>query len=143
MTSNSVILPSNGGTHFLSTLDSRDEAIALVDADINAARNIGIRVILDPDWDGSLHRIPAKFSKDSVQPLNENFKGSDSVSELVVARKDIEGDDGDSSQSGKVRNLHTRASNLPLQNRKYQLVKPYNDSVEKDCINILRRQLLE
>ena len=141
--SKSIIIPSKGGTHFLSTTSGVGNPISLVDADINAARNIGIRAILDPDWSGAYFRLPSTLSEGVFRPLKERFEGSECIDNLEVELFAIEGTESANFPSGITKNLWTRVSNEPLEDRKYQLVRPYQASVDSDCISILRNQLPE
>jgi hypothetical protein len=70
----SFLIPSDGGELFVSTYkadetqasDKRKKPAAL-QADLNAAANIGLRALLDPDWEGAWWRIlcdPTTFIPD-------------------------------------------------------------------------------
>ncbi len=52
-----VLIPRPGGELFVSVQDDSPAANGL-DADLNAAANIGLRALLDPDWEGRWWYVP-------------------------------------------------------------------------------------
>ncbi len=69
----SVRLPLKGGDLFVS-IDSRSPAAKGIQADLNAAANIGLRALLDPDWPGRWWYVPCK--RGTSQPASDRIKGS-------------------------------------------------------------------
>jgi IS605 OrfB family transposase len=55
-----IVLPKRGGDLFVAVKVSRGKNghVAAVQADLNAAANIGLRAILDPDWPGRWWFVP-------------------------------------------------------------------------------------
>lgn len=55
-----VVLPKRGGDLFVSSHVTRgkNDHVAAVQADLNAAANIGLRALLDPDWPGKWWFVP-------------------------------------------------------------------------------------
>lgn len=52
-----VLIPRSGGELFVSVQDDSPAAKGL-DADLNAAGNIGLKALLDPDWEGRWWYVP-------------------------------------------------------------------------------------
>lgn len=65
-------IPNRGGDIFVSSL-SADSRIGGLQADLNAAANIGLKALLDPDWSGAWWYVPC--SSKGI-PLPEKTKGS-------------------------------------------------------------------
>lgn len=65
-------LPVNGGEIFISA-DSHSPTANGLQADLNAAANIGLKAILDPDWPGKWWYIPCSSNR---FPLEKSTKGS-------------------------------------------------------------------
>lgn len=69
-------IPVNGGDLFVST-DLKSPAAKGLQADLNAAANIGLRALNDPDWPGKWWYIPADLDKDGWRvPKKEQCGGS-------------------------------------------------------------------
>lgn len=62
-----IRLPRTGGELFVSTSADREKPQAL-QADLNAAVNIGLRPLFDPDWDGAWWFVPAIASSGKPDP---------------------------------------------------------------------------
>lgn len=69
----SIRIPVNGGDLFVST-DKRSPASKGLQADLNAAANIGLRALLDPDFPGKWWYVPCNSSTNI--PHDEKTKGS-------------------------------------------------------------------
>lgn len=71
-----VLLPDDGGELFVSA--DKDSPVAKgLQADLNAAANIGLRALLDPDWPGRWWWIPCD-GKTGI-PAKEKCKGSAAI----------------------------------------------------------------
>jgi hypothetical protein len=67
-----VRIPIAGGEIFVSA-DTGSPATKGIQADLNAAANIGLRAIVDPDWPGKWWYVPCDSS--SFKPINDRVKG--------------------------------------------------------------------
>lgn len=72
--SKSVRIPVNGGDLFVSA-DPRSPSVKGIQADLNAAANVGLRALLDPDWSGKWWYVPCASA--THQPHPDKVKGSD------------------------------------------------------------------
>ncbi len=70
-----VRIPWRGGEIFVSS-NERSPAAKGVNADMNAAANLGLRVLLDPDWPGAWWYWPARLTGKGRVPVDETCKGS-------------------------------------------------------------------
>jgi hypothetical protein len=68
-----VRLPRVGGELFVSANSNSSTASGL-QADLNAAANIGLKALLDPDWPGAWWFVPASLT--SGKPIAEKVAGS-------------------------------------------------------------------
>jgi hypothetical protein len=69
----SVRIPIDGGPIFVSS-DPASAAAKGVQADINAAGNIGLRALMDPDWNGSWWYVPCQPK--TLKPIADKVNGS-------------------------------------------------------------------
>jgi hypothetical protein len=70
----SARVPLKGGELFVSA-DPRSPAAKGIQADLNAAANIGLRALLDPDWPGRWWYVPCRAG--SSEPAPDRIKGSE------------------------------------------------------------------
>lgn len=70
-------IPDRAGEMFVSSVQTSSKVLS-VQADLNAAANIGLKAILDPDWTGAWWYVPCNAKG---VPLAEKTKGS-AVAEL-------------------------------------------------------------
>lgn len=75
----SVRVPLKGG-ELLVSADPRSPAAKGIQADLNAAANIGLRALLDPDWPGRWWYVPCKAG--TSEPALDRIKGSDAFEEV-------------------------------------------------------------
>jgi hypothetical protein len=68
-----VRLPRIGGELFVSA-HSNSPKVSGLQADLNAAANIGLKPLLDPDWAGAWWFVPASLT--SGKPIAEKVAGS-------------------------------------------------------------------
>lgn len=69
-------IPVNGGELFVSA-DPRSPAAKGLQADLNAAANIGLKALLDPDWPGKWWFVPCDTA--TYKPNPEKTKGSAAI----------------------------------------------------------------
>ena len=121
-------LPVKSGDLFVS-VDGRT-----LQADLNAAANIGLRALLDPDWHGKWWYVPCRT--DTGKPVTERLKGSAVVdSDQPLAPK----------ASGKnekdVVNQWRDCSSEPLRAEQFQPYDRYWNGVRSRVVNKLRKGL--
>ena len=68
-----IRIPVNGGEVFMS-VDGESPIAGGLNADFNAASNIALRAILDPDWPGTWWKVPVQVS--NRRPKKESVQGS-------------------------------------------------------------------
>jgi len=68
-----VRIPNSGGELFVSA-DAASPAAGGIQADLNAAANIGLRALLDPDWPGRWWYVPC--DRATLKPAAEHVGGS-------------------------------------------------------------------
>jgi hypothetical protein len=71
-----IRVPLKGGEIFVSA-NTQSPAARGLQADLNAAANIGLRALTDPDWPGKWWYVPC--DPDSFHPLKDKVKGSAAV----------------------------------------------------------------
>ncbi len=129
---NFVRIPRKGGDVFVSS--SKESPVSKgIQADLNAAANIGLKALLDPDWAGAWWYILIEVKSNHVIPYGEKYKGS----ECLRAWK----------FSGLENQVMKNNMNLwrDLQSQfsgedKWMSYKEYNELTEKRVINILRER---
>ncbi len=90
-------IPMNGGELFVSA-DRDSPLVAGIQADLNAAANIGLRALMDPDFPGKWWYVPC--DRGTKQPHAEKVKGSilQSVGPLAQADRTDQGGEAGSSR---------------------------------------------
>lgn len=121
-----VRIPQDGGELFVSA-DRSSPAAKGIQADLNAAANIGLRALLDPDWPGKWWWIPC--GKDG-KPAREKCKGTEAfklgvqlLSEDKDRKRDVTNAWRDLGDSGGWREY-----------------APYWADVNKKVVTVLREQ---
>jgi hypothetical protein len=71
-----VRVPMEGGPIFVAA-DRRSPTAKGLQADLNAAANIGLRALMDPDWAGSWWYIPC--APKTMKPLMDKLKGCQAI----------------------------------------------------------------
>jgi hypothetical protein len=129
-----VRIPVDGGPVFVSA-NARSPAMSGIQADINAAANIGLRALLDPDWPARWWYIPCDAR--TAQPLKDKVKGSTAVIPNMVLP--VAGMNGlKASRKGHVVNLWRDVSAHPLTEGSWQVYADYRESVmERVTANLL------
>ena len=74
-------IPKNGGDLFVSA-DQHSPAAKGLQADLNAAANIGLKALLDPDWQGKWWFVPCDSATNT--PHGDKTKGSQIISNLPL-----------------------------------------------------------
>jgi IS605 OrfB family transposase len=121
----SFLIPSDGGEMFVSAFEdnktqsaSRRKKPSALQADLNAAANIGLRALLDPDWEGRWWYIPCDAA--TFCPDTKKFIGCKAVDpskplRVVAEEGAISASGIGSKKSGRKRNAAidgTRIVNL-------------------------------
>ena len=80
-----IRIPSKGGDIFVSS-SRQSSASKGIQADLNAAANIGLRAIIDPDWSGHWWYVPANLDGNGWRVVNkEIINGSTCLIDWKVA----------------------------------------------------------
>jgi hypothetical protein len=123
-----VFLPEDGGDLFVP--DTAASPAGGIHADMNAAANIGLKAVLDPDWAGAWSYVPVR--PETGRPdTADKLKGCRAPG---LNRMRVEMPGG----GAPVRNAWRRPSSQPLDQSRWQPYAEYWESV-KECA--LRRQL--
>lgn len=140
-----VRVPLNGGEVFVSA-DPLSPAARGLQADLNAAANIGLRALIDPDWPGKWWYVPC------VKPTTDKVKGSAAIN-LGMPLKDASVVSGNAtrkksgkgkSKSREVINLWRDISSSPLEDAKagkWKEYATYQSDVQCRVIRILEKQI--
>ncbi|MDA8087855.1 MAG: type V CRISPR-associated protein Cas12b [Nitrospiraceae bacterium] len=145
----SIRIPRKGGEIFVSA-DKNSPAAKGLQADLNAAANIGLKALLDPDWPGKWWYVPCDSKG---LPISDKVKGSaaDIGQPLItVATEGVSGDpawDGKKklgkrgeSKSKEVINLWRDISGRPLTEGQWLNYSHYQNLVQCKVIEILVNQ---
>jgi len=148
-----VRVPLKGGEIFVSA-DQNSPAAKGLHADLNAAANIGLRVLTDPDWPGKWWYVPC--DPDSFLPVKDKVEGSAVVKPDQPLPKSAQAQSGDgakdkkkpgkrgaskSKESKKVVNLWCDISSSPLECREWKEYAAYQNEVQSRVIHILEKQI--
>lgn len=136
-------IPRKGGEIFVSA-HAESPAARGLQADLNAAANIGLAALLDPDWPGKWWRVPCDANG---LPIPEKVKGSAAAGKAkkplpVAAGKSRKAKGQQESAKGIV-NLWRDISGTALQERssgEWLGYEAYWDRVECRVIRILRER---
>lgn len=70
-----IVVPRRGGELFVAAPGGSDAGV--IQADLNAAANVGLRALTDPDFAGRWWWIPCEMqASGAAEPVEEKFKGS-------------------------------------------------------------------
>jgi IS605 OrfB family transposase len=148
-----VRVPLKGGEIFVSA-DQNSPAAKGLHADLNAAANIGLRVLTDPDWPGKWWYVPC--DPVSFLPVKDKVEGSAVVKPDQPLPKSAQAQSGDgakdkkkpgkrgaskSKESKKVVNLWCDISSSPLECREWKEYAAYQNEVQSRVIHILEKQI--
>jgi len=76
-----IRIPVSGGDLFVSA-DHSSPAAKGLQADLNAAANIGLKALLDPDWEGKWWFVPCASVTNT--PVTDKVKGSQVISNVAL-----------------------------------------------------------
>jgi hypothetical protein len=130
-----VRIPVDGGPIFVSACIQSPAANG-VQADMNAAANIGVRALLDPDWTARWWYVPCDAR--TAQPLKDKVKGAAAITPNIALP--VAGGHGDKAKGkAQVVNLWRDVSARPVTEGRWQLYAAYRESVmERVTANLLR-----
>lgn len=130
-----IRVPARGGEIFVSA--SRDSQGAKnLQADLNAAANIGLKALLDPDWEGRWWYIPCESK--TMRPASEKCKGSTIISLGSELAKPL----ANPKDKKEITNLWRDVSCRPIQaSDDWQVHAKYWNTVEARVIANLRARV--
>lgn len=150
-----------GGDLFVSAA-ADSSAIKGIQADLNAAANIGLKALMDPDWPGAWWNVPAVLnaerlrvpSPDKCQGCNLLTNWQMGVSNYGYSANGQPEPAADEANSDKPRrgkrrpknkqgyiNLWRDLASIPLNSKNWQVHSAYWNNVERRVIDIIRAQL--
>lgn len=140
-----VRVPLQGGEIFVSA-DPVSPAAKGIQADLNAAANIGLRALTDPDWPGKWWYVPCEPG--SFKPTPDKVKGSAAI-KLDMPLKDASVVSGGvtrkkagkaKSQSKEVVNLWRDVSSREISTEgvAWEVYSAYQNQVQARVVDILR-----
>ncbi len=140
-------IPARGGDIFVSA-DRSSPAANGLQADLNAAANIGLKALLDPDWPGRWWHVPCITA--TGKPDAASTKGSLAMDGNPILLPTTN-DDSDSTKSAakkkslkggsEVINAWRHVSSRPLSEGEWHVYAAYQNIVLRDVVGILRSQL--
>jgi len=147
-----VRVPLNGGEVFVSANPNSPAAKGL-QADLNAAANIGLRALTDPDWPGKWWYVPCDPA--SFKPVNDKVEGSKAVKPDQALRQPVRAQSGDAKdqkkrgkkstgKSKEVVNLWRDISSSPLESIEFGEWKEYTayqNEVLCCVVRVLKEQI--
>jgi hypothetical protein len=147
-----IRVPLTGGEIFVSA-DPNSPAAKGLHADLNAAANIGLRALTDPDWPGKWWYVPC--DPVSFKPLKDKVAGSKAVNLDQPLRQPVQERSDDAkdkkkrrkmgaSKSKEVVNLWRDISSAPLEHLEFGEWKEYpayHNDVQSRVIRILEEQI--
>lgn len=147
-----VRVPLKGGEIFVSA--SRDsQGAKSLQADLNAAANIGLRALTDPDWPGKWWYVPCEPG--SFRPVKDKVEGSAAVKPDQALRQPAQAQSDDAKdkkkrgekgagKSKEVVNLWRDVSSSPLECiefREWKEYAAYQNEVQYKVIRALEEQI--
>ena len=146
-----IRVPLNGGEVFVSA-DPASPAAKGLQADLNAAANIGLRALTDPDWPGKWWYVPCEPA--SYRPVKDKVDGSAAVKPDQALRQPAQAQSAadaknkkkrgkmDAGKSKEVVNLWRDISSLPLEEgtREWKEYAAYQNEVQCRVIRVLEEQ---
>lgn len=138
--STTVRVPIGGGELFVSA-DPNSPAAKGIQADLNAAANIGLKALVDPDWPGAWWYVPVKPKEGRADP--KDFPACPLFEQAVqlMPQQAVSALESDGEKAGrKARekvNVWSDVSSDPIEDRRYAwMVTPaYWKTVEKRVIS--------
>lgn len=134
-----VRVPLDGGEVFVSA-DSTSSAAKGLQADLNAAANIGLRALTDPDWYGKWWYVPCDSI--SFKPVKDKVSGSAVVPDKALCSKAVQPQSDDAkTKAKKVINLWRDISSSPLKSGEWKEYSAYWNDVQRRVVRILEKQI--
>jgi hypothetical protein len=147
----SVRVPLKGGEVFVSA-DPASPAAKGLQADLNAAANIGLRALTDPDWPGKWWYVPCEAS--SFKPVKDKVEGSAAVKADQALRQPDQGQNdvagnknkrrkNEPGKSKEVVNLWRDISSAPLDSKfgEWKEYAAYQTEVQFRVVRILEKEM--
>lgn len=146
-------VPLKGGEVFVSA-DPVSPAAKGLQADLNAAANIGLRALTDPDWPGKWWYVPCEPA--SFRPVKDKVDGSAVVNPDQTLRQPTQAQSGDTAKDKKKRgnkgagkskevvNLWRDISSSPLECIEFGEWKEYaayQNEVQCRVVHVLEEQI--
>lgn len=148
-----VRVPLRGGEIFVSG-DPASPAAKGLQADLNAAANIGLRALTDPDWPGKWWYVPC--DPESFRPVKDKVDGSAAVNLGQALRQPKQAQSGDAAKDKKKRgnkgagkskevvNLWRDISSSPLECIEFgewREYAAYQNEVQFRVVRVLKKQI--
>ena len=145
-------VPLRGGEIFVSA--SRDsQGAKSLQADLNAAANIGLRALTDPDWPGKWWYVPCDPA--SFRPIKDKVDGSTVVNPDQTLRQPEQAQSGDAKdkkkrgkkgagKSKEVVNLWRDISSSSLESiesGEWKEYAAYQNEVQRQVVRVLEKQI--
>jgi len=120
-----------------------------VQADLNAAANIGLRALLDPDWPGRWWYVPCKGG--TPEPASDRIKGSKAFNEVASLPTGGSSPPGSGADKGRPKKNRSKAPR-EIENRwrdpsadgltsgQWSPTRAYWNAVQSRAVELLRRQ---
>lgn len=142
-----VRIPQRGGEIFVSA-DGKSPASKGIQADLNAAANIALRALLDPDWIGKWWYVPCDSKE--FKPIADKVKGSAVFQDIaalksIAKKEDQEGLESTGKKKGVKKDKSKEIVNLwrdpsAAFNVEWSSTSEYWNQVQSRVIHNLRRQ---
>jgi len=150
-----VCIPRRGAELFVSAQPAIESHSGIVHADLNAAANIGLRALMDPDWPGAWWYVPAQLTDGFFVPADDKTTGCPPglFGEWKLGRlAGCFGQNGEEIQpetgtrrgrrsTKSITNMWRDASAESLTEGSWQTRKEYQESVEQRVFARLRRMM--
>jgi hypothetical protein len=144
----SVRVPQRGGEIFVPA-SRRSPINGGIQADLNAAANIGLKAILDPDWPGSWWYVPV--DEKSYKPVEKSVGGAAAVNTdgplTDLPKDEVEPSETISKSKKKTKaeaqeiiNLWRFVSSNALNDDKWYDYQHYQNMVRKSVVELLQEQ---
>lgn len=143
-------VPLKGGEIFVSA-DPVSPAAKGLQADLNAAANIGLRALTDPDWPGKWWYVPCEPG--SFRPIKDKVDGGAVVKSDQPLRQSAQAQSGDAAKDKKKRgkkgdgkskevvNLWRDVSSSPLDRGEWREYAAYQNEVQCRVVHVLEEQI--
>jgi hypothetical protein len=144
----SVRIPLKGGELFVSA-DPRSPTAKGIQADLNAAANIGLRALLDPDWSGRWWYVPCKAG--TSDPVLDRIKGSKAFEGVQSLPADGAAPAGSEASKGQpkknrgrapkeIENLWRDPSSDGLAAGRWKQTQAYWNDVQYRAVRLMRKR---